>query len=335
MLGGTPGGLRALWLDRHNPVVTGTLGDPTEALEGLDLVVLQHLFLTETARYAHVVLPVVAHGEEEVTFTSTERRIQLARKVIDPPDRPIPGWRQIVQVAGRLGAAWEYRSTAEVMDEIRQAIPDYEAASYENLAQGIRPPVALHQGPAPGHPELLAGCGGPFRLMLAERPAASLADGGVSLRAHLRALALLLAPERARPAQRDPEARVRDPPPRLPRGIRGGERGGRLGAPACATGPASGSSRRSGSAETVRPGHRRGEAAGSIFVPYFLHDFVKRIRGGREWLREYSGSRQVHVRVEAAEPCWARRCGAEDLGELVDLLRRDQEVVAPFRRTRP
>ena len=87
-----PNPLRAVWLCRYDPVSTAFLGDAAESLQQCELVVVQHLFLTETAKYAHVVLPTTAYGEERVTFTSTERRIQLAEQVIEPPPAlPLPG----------------------------------------------------------------------------------------------------------------------------------------------------------------------------------------------------------------------------------------------------
>ncbi|MDR7418642.1 MAG: molybdopterin-dependent oxidoreductase [Armatimonadota bacterium] len=129
------GALKALWIDRHD-LTTGSPRDAVQArLRQLEFSVVQHLFMTDTARCADVILPVVAFGEEQVTFTSTERRIQLAEQVVPPPDGPLPAWEQIVRVANALGARWHYPSSAAVMDEIRQAVPAYEAASYENLAR--------------------------------------------------------------------------------------------------------------------------------------------------------------------------------------------------------
>ena len=130
---GRKGRVRAMWLDRHNPVVSATFCDAKTALENMEFVVLQNLFMTRTAEIAHVILPVAAYGEEQVTFTSTERRIQLAKKVVEPPPGLISAWQQIVQVANRLGANWKYNNSADVMKEIGRAVPFYEAANYENL----------------------------------------------------------------------------------------------------------------------------------------------------------------------------------------------------------
>lgn len=130
---GRKGHVRALWLDRHNPVVSSTFCDAKTALESMDFVVLQNLFMTRTAEMAHVILPVAAYGEEQVTFTSTERRIQLAKKAVEPPPGLNSAWQQIVQVANRLGANWKYNNSADVMKEIGRAVPFYEAANYDNL----------------------------------------------------------------------------------------------------------------------------------------------------------------------------------------------------------
>jgi predicted molibdopterin-dependent oxidoreductase YjgC len=134
LLGGGAGHVRALWLCRHDPVLASAV-DARATLGALDLVVVQHPFLTETATHAHVVLPVAAFGEEQVTYTNTERRIQLVAQAVDPPAGLAPAWRQIAAVAGMLGAGWHYDSPAAVMAEIGRAVPAYAAASYENLAR--------------------------------------------------------------------------------------------------------------------------------------------------------------------------------------------------------
>jgi predicted molibdopterin-dependent oxidoreductase YjgC len=128
------GTVRALWLCRYDPVSTAFFGDAAATLDACELVVVQHLFLTETARHAHVILPTTAFGEEQVTFTSTDRRIQLAEKVIEPQPGVIPAWMQLARVASALGVDWNYRSASDVMDEIRSVVPFYSGASYHNLS---------------------------------------------------------------------------------------------------------------------------------------------------------------------------------------------------------
>ena len=133
-LGVNGGAIRALWLDQHDPLRRGAEVD-AEMLAKLDFLVTQQMFTTEVSQYAHVMLPVVAFGEEQVTYTSTERRIQLTARAVEPAGGVVPAWLQIVRVAQRMGAAWEYESSAEVMAEIGQAVPAYAAASYENLSR--------------------------------------------------------------------------------------------------------------------------------------------------------------------------------------------------------
>ena len=128
------GQVRALWLCRYDPVSTAFFGDAANVLEQCELVVAQHLFLTESARHAHVVLPTTAFGEERVTFTNTERRIQLAEQVIEPLPGTSPAWQQLTQVARALGADWKYDSAADVMAEIGTVVPFYSGANYPNLA---------------------------------------------------------------------------------------------------------------------------------------------------------------------------------------------------------
>lgn len=133
--GAASGSVRAMWIDRHDPAATVARESIVAALDKLEFMVVQHVFMTETAQLADVVLPSVAFGEERATFTSTERRIQIAEKVINPPPGPLPAWEQIALVANKLGARWTYASSSQVMDEIRQAVPFYAAASYDNLAR--------------------------------------------------------------------------------------------------------------------------------------------------------------------------------------------------------
>jgi predicted molibdopterin-dependent oxidoreductase YjgC len=131
--GGGGGQVKALWLGRYDPVSTALFDDAVEALNRCELVVVQHLFMTESADFAHVVLPTTAFGEERVTFTSTERRIQIAERVIDPPAGLTPAWEQITRLARALGAPWNYASAADVMQEIGEVVPFYRGAGYENL----------------------------------------------------------------------------------------------------------------------------------------------------------------------------------------------------------
>ena len=132
---GEPGPIRAMWLSRYDPMGTATAPTAARVLEACELVVVQHVFRTETARHAHLILPTTAFGEEQVTFTSTERRVQLAAQAVPPPPGVAPAWMQLVQLARALGASWSYPNAARVMDEIAEVVPFYSGLSHAVLAQ--------------------------------------------------------------------------------------------------------------------------------------------------------------------------------------------------------
>ncbi|MFH1123323.1 MAG: formate dehydrogenase subunit alpha, partial [Pseudomonadota bacterium] len=128
------GGLKALYVIGENPMLSeADLNQARGALVKLDLLVVQDIFLTETAQFADVVLPAASFAEKEGTFTSTERRVQRVRKAIDPPGEARPDWEIICEVAGRLGHPWSYGSSAEIMDEIARLTPIYGGIHYDRL----------------------------------------------------------------------------------------------------------------------------------------------------------------------------------------------------------
>jgi predicted molibdopterin-dependent oxidoreductase YjgC len=127
--------VKALWMCHYDPASAAGVEEARGLFEDFKLVVSQQLFITDAARYADVVLPTTAYGEEQVSFTSTERRIQLAQKVVEPAPGLMPVWQQLTRVAHLLGTNWNYPSAAEVMEEIGQAVPFYSGANYENLAR--------------------------------------------------------------------------------------------------------------------------------------------------------------------------------------------------------
>ncbi len=128
------GRIRALFVMGENPM----LSDPDithveEALRSLDFLVVQDIFLTETARLADVVLPAATFAEKEGTFTNTERKVQRVRKALDAPGEARADWKILVALAGRLGADWQYRGTRQVFDEIATLTPSYAGLSFERL----------------------------------------------------------------------------------------------------------------------------------------------------------------------------------------------------------
>jgi predicted molibdopterin-dependent oxidoreductase YjgC len=132
---GQNGHVKGLWICHYDPASAAGVENAGALLSKFELVVAQQLFMTEAAQHADVVLPTTAYGEEQVSFTSTERRIQLAQKVVEPAPGLAPVWQQVTRVAQLMGARWNYTSAAEVMQEIGEAVPFYSGASHENLAR--------------------------------------------------------------------------------------------------------------------------------------------------------------------------------------------------------
>jgi len=149
------GKIRGLYVFGENPV----LSDPdtnelVESLEKAEFLVVQDIFLTETAEMADVVLPACSFAEREGTFTNTERRVQLYRKALEPPGEAKPDWQIITEVANRMGARWKYGSASEIMDEIASVTPIYGGISYgriENMGLQWPCPDKAHGGTAVLH----------------------------------------------------------------------------------------------------------------------------------------------------------------------------------------
>jgi predicted molibdopterin-dependent oxidoreductase YjgC len=105
-----------------------------ERLRQLDFMVVQDLFMTETAQEAHVVLPACSFAEKEGTFTSMERRIQRLRRAIDPLGESKPDYEIITLLAKALGAEWPMATPAELFAELSAAVPQYAGAHYNTLS---------------------------------------------------------------------------------------------------------------------------------------------------------------------------------------------------------
>jgi formate dehydrogenase major subunit len=119
--------MKALYLVGENPAISDPdIQHVREALARLDFLVVQDIFLSETAEFAHVVLPAASFAEKDGTFTNTERRVQLVRKAINPIGESRPDWWTVCQVARRLGGRLRLRwPSSEIMDEIRDLTPSY------------------------------------------------------------------------------------------------------------------------------------------------------------------------------------------------------------------
>ena len=145
------GRLRALYVMAENPMLSDPdINHARRCLEQIEFLVVQDIFLSETAQLAHVVLPGVSFAERDGTFTGTDRRIQRVRKAIEPLGKAKPDWEIICLLAQRMGASgFDFASPKEVMDEIAPLTPIYGGVSYERLEKlgFLQWPV-----PAPDHP---------------------------------------------------------------------------------------------------------------------------------------------------------------------------------------
>ncbi len=121
------GRIKGLYLVGENPVLSFPhSGLVTEALSSLDCLVVQDVFLTETASLAKVVLPAASFAEKEGTFTNFEGRVKRVRRAIRPLGESLPGWEIILRLASRMGRPLPFTSLQQVMTEIEETVPFYE-----------------------------------------------------------------------------------------------------------------------------------------------------------------------------------------------------------------
>ena len=128
------------------------LSDPNinkvrKALAALEFLVVQDIFLTETAEFADVILPASSYLEKDGTYTNTDRRVQLGHKVLDPPGEAWLDWQVVQDIANRIGLGWDYASPREVFTEMVSVIPSYANLTYDNLGPGGK----LYPNPDPEH----------------------------------------------------------------------------------------------------------------------------------------------------------------------------------------
>ena len=143
-----PEGVRGMWMLGENPFLSDpNINKVRKALSALDFLVVQDIFLTETAEFADVILPASSYLEKDGTYTNTDRRVQLGRKVLDPPGQARVDWEIEVDLARRLGLDWDYASPREIFDEMVAMMPSYANLSYDNLGLSGK----LYPNPDPEH----------------------------------------------------------------------------------------------------------------------------------------------------------------------------------------
>jgi formate dehydrogenase (NADP+) alpha subunit len=127
--------VKALYIIGENPLLADVhMNHTREIFKKLDLLVVQDIFMTETAEYAHVVLPATSWGESEGTFTNTDRRIQRVRKAVEPQGEAKEDWEILCELSGRLGYPMKYESSEQIWNEVRElAWEMYGGISYARL----------------------------------------------------------------------------------------------------------------------------------------------------------------------------------------------------------
>lgn len=180
------GTVRAMYIMGENPMLSDpNIGHVEQGLRALDFLVVQDIFLSETAQLAHVVLPAAAALEKDGTITNTERRVQLIEPVLSPPGEAWTDWRIICALGRKLderlggaGAAerWAYPSTAAIMNELARVTPIYRGIRHARLAGAglVWPcPDEQHPGTPILHERAFTRGRGKFHAVAAQGPAES------------------------------------------------------------------------------------------------------------------------------------------------------------------
>ncbi|KDR94863.1 formate dehydrogenase, alpha subunit [Peptoclostridium litorale DSM 5388] len=134
MHGAGDGSIKMIYIMGENPMVSDPdIKHVKEELENLELLVVQDIFLTETAELADVVLPAASFAEKDGTFTNTERRVQRVRKAVNPVGGSKADWKILNDIMMALGLDKEYESTEEIFDEIASLTPQYGGIDYKRI----------------------------------------------------------------------------------------------------------------------------------------------------------------------------------------------------------
>ena len=174
--------IKAVYLIGENPALSEPdIAHAREALARLDFLVVQDIFLSETARLADVVLPAASFAEKDGTFTNTERRVQRLRKALEPVGDSRADWWITCQLGNRMGGkGFNFAHPSQIMEEIASLTPSYGGISYERLDDGGLQwpcPTKDHPGTPILHSERFARSNGKGRFIPLEyKPPMELPD---------------------------------------------------------------------------------------------------------------------------------------------------------------
>jgi formate dehydrogenase major subunit len=140
------GGVRGMYMLGENPFLSDpNINKVRKALSKLEFLVVQDIFLTETAEFADVILPASSYLEKDGTYTNTDRRVQLGHKVLDTPGQARVDWEVVQDIANRIGLSWDYHTPRDIFEEMVSVIPSYRNLTYDNLG----PTGKLYPNPDP------------------------------------------------------------------------------------------------------------------------------------------------------------------------------------------
>lgn len=144
------GTIKAFYIMGENPLVSDPdLAHAKAGFDNLDFIVVQDMFLTETAQLADVVLPARCFAEKDGTFSNTERKVQRIRQAVTPPGEAKYDWEITCEIATHMGYTMSYENSEAIMKEIAQVTPSYAGISYERIEkEGLHWPCpdANHPG---------------------------------------------------------------------------------------------------------------------------------------------------------------------------------------------
>jgi formate dehydrogenase major subunit len=134
MKGALANEIRGMYIMGENPFISDPNSNKVrKALAALDFLVVQDIFLTETAEFADVILPASSYFEKTGTYTNTDRRVQVGRLVLESPGEARQDWEIICDIAERVGLEMKYESTADVFEEFASLTESYGGLTHENL----------------------------------------------------------------------------------------------------------------------------------------------------------------------------------------------------------
>ena len=143
------GKVKALYIMGENPVLSDPdINHVRKSLEKLDLLVVQDIFMTETAEFADVVFPASSFAEKDGLYTNTERRVQRLRKAVKSPGKSKEDWVILQKLANAMGSDWNYKTACDIQDEICSLTPQYGGITWDRVdEEGLQWPCPTKEHP--------------------------------------------------------------------------------------------------------------------------------------------------------------------------------------------